>query len=89
MPYLDALVNAAALVPPGRAYRHGLGQRRYVRKTRDTQVPERVFTKDETIRLGQRDVAARAIKYLARVKRVEVYDDDGVKMVRVGPNTLT
>jgi hypothetical protein len=79
--YLDVLHDAAALVPPGRAYRRGVELLDAARSSQG--LPVRKGDVDEAIRRGQRHIASTSIRQMERNGRIEVYDDDGgVKMVR-------
>lgn len=87
----DALIaEAAPLVPPGRAYRVALGAMDSERR-RGGYGPERQFTdvegkKDQRIRYGQRTTVAGILHSMHIRGRLVTYEEDGVRMVALGPH---
>ena len=89
--YAEMLVSAAALVPPGRAYRDATSHVLLKRESGghvERHYVDQEHMKDVRIRLGQRSIAAKAIQVLSRRKRIEKYDLDGVAMLRKGPRSI-
>jgi hypothetical protein len=87
------MAEMAALVPPGRAYRDGSRQADWHTAQLDEKSPDRRRTaktnekelvKDARIRRGARRLAYQSIWQQQRAGHVEMYDDDGTRMVKLG-----
>lgn len=89
--YSELVTDAAALVPPGQAYRAATIKVERGRVTHGYQA--RIYTdadraKDKRIRHGQRSVASTSIHHLTRNERLIQYQQDGVRMVAKGPKDV-
>lgn len=90
-----AMAEMTVLIPPGRAYRDGERQKDWHRARADAKPTSRrrpvqadehpEAVKDARIRRGARRLAYQAIWEQKRSGHVELYEDDGVQMVRMGP----
>jgi hypothetical protein len=89
VPFTVAQSEMARLVPPGRAFRDHeryleWGRRKDGRTVQSKELSE--DEKDARIRMGQMKMAYTAIWAQIRSGRVEQFEQDGIKMLRVGPN---
>lgn len=89
LPYDYVVTEAAAAVHPGQAYRHASNKAEHDRKKRgggDARVyNDAVGHLQKRIAYGARQIAMRSLVSFEQSGRVEVYVQDGVRMVRCGP----
>lgn len=93
-PYQKVLAAAAALVPPGKAWRAAEKNRlRQSRRNRggDEPTKERVYNKDEDkiIRSGQRQIAQHTLLQFIRFGRIDRFNHKGEDYIRLPENLQT
>lgn len=87
-PFDRVLAEMAAQVPPGRGFRDALSRSDWSRNKRGLEAIERELNETEKtalIRQGRHRIAYQTIWTQKRAGVVDVYEDDGVKMVMRGP----
>lgn len=84
--YAKVLVEAAAFVPPGRAYREA-ERHRESRRTKDGVTTPRVkaYNSATLIREGSRSIVRASLRIAIRNGRITEYYEGGVRMLRLGP----
>ena len=90
VPFNKAVSEMMALVPPGQGYRKGVWMLDWSRRNAKGGGPQRQLPAEEEksvlIRTGRRAIATSAIWTQTKHNRVEVFEDDGERWLRVGTN---
>lgn len=82
--YSRLIGETAAIVPPGRAYRHYVAYRRSLAIRSGTEYTEPVseHDKDSAIRSGATTIAKQCVNAFVQRGQVVLYFEDGVRMAR-------
>jgi hypothetical protein len=82
-------IEVASIVPPGRAYREREAHRADTRRWAGLKTKRAEEPRDETIRIGARQLASSSYHYLVRSGRIVEYQVGDKTWVRYGRDPMT